>query len=379
MKLVREILRSELGHALSMALVLLLMGGLFVVPVLLLVTTSLKANMMAEENTSELYAADAGVEYGVWTLKYDEEFVLPVEGETPLPLYLPEPTMNGIAVQVTLSNEGVDGYKITSAAGGTTIESYVSLTSSLAWLLDNAVSSPGTVDLKNDSVVTGGVVSSEEPTGQGTYDSWDDYDGGGYSWPTAEQISPFYWEQVKDLSPESDPWDIDVSSGTMDEPYPIGPLGSALAPGNLNISGGGVARLEGTVYVVGNLTVFNSCTIDLNGQTVYVEGNIEFKSGCTFVGSGCIIAEGSIDFKTNGDTDPDGFLFLMSISGQVTLHNADSIYGAVAGTSEVELKNGCALTLTAQPEGGLNFPETSGSGATGGGQVEMLSYTINPP
>jgi len=372
MKLLRKILRNEAGQALPMALLLLVLGGLLIGTSVSLTYTNLKANIMVDRKTSELYAADAGVEDAVWNLQYGPE---PAGGWGTWSDQIGN--INDRTVDVSISDEDGGTYKITSVAtsddgNSTTIECYISLLD-FSWLFDSAITSPGDIDLKNNVSITGGVTCPDEPTGPGDYDEWiqDSVD----NWPTAEEFSAFYWEKVKDLSPESDPWDIDVSSGTMEDPCLIGPSGSALAPGDLNISGGGVAKLNGTVYVKGILVVNNSCTINLNGQTIFVEGSIEFKNGCTFLGSGCIIAVGQIIFKTNGETDPDGFIFLISINDKVDIRNGDSIYGAVAGDALVELKNGCNLTLTDVPEDGLNFP---GGDSGSSGPLEILTYTIDP-
>jgi len=373
----KRILKGEAGQALPMALVLLVLGGLLVGTSVSLMHTNLKANIMVDRKTSELYAADAGVEEVLWNIQYKDGFTLPEDGDAPQ-LIVENLDLNEKTVNAYISKQADQPYKITSTASddgnSTTIECYISSSLDFSWLFDNAITSPGTITLKNNTDVTGGIISPTKPDYPDRYDYWTQDDLA--NWPTAEEFSAFYWEQVKDLSPESNPWDIDVSSGTMDEPCPIGPSGSALAPGDLNISGGGVAKLNGTIYVKDNLVVKDSCTINLNGQTIYVEGNIELKNGCTFLGSGCIIAGGRIDFKTNGKTDPDGFIFLMSMTDDVILHNADSIYGCVAGNVDVELKNGCDLTLTDVPEDGLNFPSGGGGGSSS--QLEILTYTIDP-
>ena len=211
------------------------------------------------------------------------------------------------------------------------------------------------------------------PGGQGTYDDFwveDPVD----DWLTAEYIPGFYWEQVESLTPEPDGYTIDISSGTVDNPVPIEPL---YVEGKLIIESPGVegvVRLDGPIYVTGDIEVKNSCTIILNGQTIYAEGDINFKNGCTFLGSGCIIAVGKVDFRTNNDTDPDGFIFVMSIDDYVVhyvvLHNADSICGALAGKVDIELKEGANLTLTDPPDE-LNFPDDSSG-------PDILTYNINP-
>ncbi len=103
--------------------------------------------------------------------------------------------------------------------------------------------------------------------------------------------------------------------------------------------------------------------IRLNGNTIYVTGEIEIKNGggLKTLGSGCIIAEGNITYRTNGESDPNGFLFLMSVNGIVKIDNGDSIYGSIAsfgsGANEIDLKNGSDITFDGRPsDGTLNFP-----------------------
>jgi hypothetical protein len=51
-----------------MALILLVVGGLLIVPTVNLTSTSLNYHRIIEENTQELYAADSGMQYAQWHL-----------------------------------------------------------------------------------------------------------------------------------------------------------------------------------------------------------------------------------------------------------------------------------------------------------------------
>ena len=107
MKLLRKILHGEGGQALPMALILLLFGGFLVVPTLHLITTTLNANRMVDENTLELYAADAGVEKVLWHIRYDGDFTVPASGnETVLQQF----TINGKTVDAKISRESGQPY-----------------------------------------------------------------------------------------------------------------------------------------------------------------------------------------------------------------------------------------------------------------------------
>lgn len=82
--------RREKGMAMVMALIALALGMLLIVPTLSYVSTGVKAASVYKGVTSELYAADAGVEYALWSLNKG----LPVN--SPI-------TVGGIPVTITVS------------------------------------------------------------------------------------------------------------------------------------------------------------------------------------------------------------------------------------------------------------------------------------
>jgi len=68
----REAAKKQAGQAFILVLILLLVGGLILTPLLGFMGTGLKSGQVFEDKTSELYAADAGIEDGLWQIKYDE-------------------------------------------------------------------------------------------------------------------------------------------------------------------------------------------------------------------------------------------------------------------------------------------------------------------
>jgi len=62
---------DETGMALILVLVLLLLGGITIVPVLAHISDALKTGQQYENKSKELYTADSGVEDGLWRIKYD--------------------------------------------------------------------------------------------------------------------------------------------------------------------------------------------------------------------------------------------------------------------------------------------------------------------
>jgi hypothetical protein len=62
---------GEAGQALILVLIFLTLGSLTLVPTLDHISTALKTGEIYERNTNELYTADAGIEDGLWRIKYD--------------------------------------------------------------------------------------------------------------------------------------------------------------------------------------------------------------------------------------------------------------------------------------------------------------------
>ncbi|MFC1979312.1 hypothetical protein ACFLVS_00290 [Chloroflexota bacterium] len=357
---------KESGQVLIMVLILLALGSLLAVPTVRLAGTSVNYHRVVEENTLELYAADSGMQYALCKLAGS-----PGEFEPePLPSGVNGKTVNITAEQVNGSKYRVVSTAISDNSSSTAIESYVTLASIYDYLFDNAITSPGDVTLQPDTEVNGDIQLNGDLDNKG--DIVGEISDEPVIMPTVEEISAFYWFDVEDLTPLPDGYTIDISSGTEADPYPIGPL---YASGNLTITGSGVARIDGTIYVAGNLS-FNptpSMTILLNMQTIFAKGSISLNPGVTISGSGCIIAVGSLNFQP--DISGEDFVFLMSVEGTVDLQPGNSFYGSVAGDVEVELSPGTTLQWTSLSEG-MNF---GGGGGIGGtvGDMDILTWHIS--
>ena len=101
--------KRESGQALSLGLVLLLIGGLTLPPLLALVNTGLKSSQVYEQKTDELYAADTGVEDAKYNLWGGPDHTAPLYdllhglGENDSRSYqLPQP-VNGLLVDVVVT------------------------------------------------------------------------------------------------------------------------------------------------------------------------------------------------------------------------------------------------------------------------------------
>jgi hypothetical protein len=71
MKQLIRMLKKEAGQALPMALILLFVGAMVTVVILDLATTNLKATEVIDQKTRNLYAADAGIDDGLWKVRYN--------------------------------------------------------------------------------------------------------------------------------------------------------------------------------------------------------------------------------------------------------------------------------------------------------------------
>lgn len=70
-RLLKVILHSQSGQALPMAMVLLIIGGLVIVPMLNFISGNMKAAQVIKEKVYDFYASDAGAEDGLWKVRYD--------------------------------------------------------------------------------------------------------------------------------------------------------------------------------------------------------------------------------------------------------------------------------------------------------------------
>jgi len=380
-KLIRKLNRSERGVVLIIVLILLAVGGLTLAPMLQHMGTGLKAGQTYERKTDEYYAADAGVEDALWQITREERDLHLPDDEADLDWNYTITDVNGKTVDVSIdyvdeSADGYDVYKIISIAGAdgsdTTIECYAIFGGGFCFLLDNAITSPGDVSIGNNSTVDGNIVCEgtrdEDPGAIILNDpSPDDPIG---DWPTEGEVSRFYYRQVDPLNPFlNDTIDLNGTDRTLSDPiYREGDLkiiNSSNTPATLT--------LGDTIYITGKLEIQNtkSFTLDLNGQSIFVKSNSPYPPGainvsdadCVLQGSGCIIGVGDIYFKPNMNSNPDDFLFVMSIYGEIQFQPLGDYYGSVAGDVSVELQPNCTLAWDEPPE--LNFPGNSEGDYTG--------------
>lgn len=340
--------------------ILLLVGGLAVSSLLSYMGTGLVTGRVYETRSVELYAADAGVEDAVWKIQHPGEAgYLPCSPGSPPRLYNIT-DVNGKGVQVTIQSVyAVENmtfiYRVLSTASGsgsgTEIEAYVDGVNKYgdyAGLLNQIVTTQGEIEAAKK-------VYLDPPSGPNG--PVENYEG---PWPTSEELKDFYWQDVEDQTP--------YSSGTID----INGLNTTKGPlyrdGTMDIKNSSntpaTLKLTGTLYITGDTligTTGKDFTLDLNGNTIFVASNttgsqkaLWIGDRVTLLGSGVVVAVGDIYFapKAQATTEP---VFVLSVAGETLLQPNGNIYGAIAGSVEVDLQPGTSLTYPTGGFGDLNF------------------------
>lgn len=132
---IRIMAEGQSGKILVMALVLLVVGGLLLTPLLGLMSTGLIAGQVYERKAAQLYAADAGVQDGIWKILNAEKAGLPGSpcGDEPWDYAYDMPeAVNENHVHVSMEYLGDGNHRIRSTAtdehGQTTVDSYITAT-----------------------------------------------------------------------------------------------------------------------------------------------------------------------------------------------------------------------------------------------------------
>jgi hypothetical protein len=101
---------EQSGQALILVLIFLLLGSLTLVPALANIGTALKTGVRYEKKTDALYAADSGIEDGMWQIKYDGLQTMFGGGEsyeydfTNNASYVLDSPVNGLTTNVSVQN-----------------------------------------------------------------------------------------------------------------------------------------------------------------------------------------------------------------------------------------------------------------------------------
>jgi len=97
-------MKRELGQALVFILILLGAGSVLTVAFLNTTYTVVTSRQIYGQFINEDYAADAVVEYGMWRLKHDPYFDVPIGTESP-PFYV---TLNGVTANATITAQALE-------------------------------------------------------------------------------------------------------------------------------------------------------------------------------------------------------------------------------------------------------------------------------
>jgi hypothetical protein len=369
------------GHILTLTLLIMMVGAIILGLLFQYLGASLVLAIKSEERAITYYAADSGVEDAFYWLQQDKESeVLWVcnEGEQ---LWTREAYGIGDrTVDVNVEDIGNDIHKITSTAHtdegkGTTIESYVlTATWNLSPLGGGAITSNNTVRLQNNTLVNGNV---SVPGG----DEWRIDNKGTINgsiiplpppWPTAEELSIMFWQDVAELEPFPDLY-IDTAYNS-----PIGPL---YREGSLEIMASVLdtqASLNGTIYVTGDMDIgkgggaggegTKDFILHLNGQTIFVEGTLQIYEKCSIEGQGSIIALGDIVFGPKIQAGDGNYVFTMSVEGTLNFQPKGTYTGSAYGYEHVEVHSNVVVNWVGAGDFGYKLPSLE--------MVDMLTYDI---
>jgi len=359
-----KLIKEEKGQILTMVLALLVLGSLLIAPALVNASATLIAGRMYNERSSQLYAADAGVEDALYKLyKQWDNPNIPKNNGTWIPAqtwsYTLSP-LNGKTTTVTI--DGITGnatdksYKITAIAtgtGSTKIEAYTELGS---LFINNAAVCGGTI-------TTHGTVTIQYPDGSDA-PVIDHYTG---TFPTPADLLALYRPQT--------PYPTTIGNTitiTGDTAIPASYCNTALTI-KCTANGSPTATLNGpvpngTIYVNGDLTIGQTqkdFVLDLNGNTIYCTGSASIGGKTTIKGTGVIISVGSMTFMPNiAAGSEDNFILVMSVTSTTTFQPGGNFYGTVSGDVDITLQPGCKIILPPPPEDGLNYPALGGASST---------------
>lgn len=285
---VKRIISDENGRVLAIALILLVVGGLVIAPLLGLMTTGLAAGQVYEKKTAELYAADAGVEYGIWHLQDG--------GSTNDTLEL---TINGKAVTVETEELPHDcyemaTYEITSTAtsqdgSSTTVMAHVTgLTVYMDELFLDA--NAGTVYMPTNVYVEGDVEVSAEVHIVGNLRA------GGY-------VELNQGSLIGGIVCVGDYLTMNNNSTIEAEVYVAGDLtmnNLAIIESDLNV--GGIVTISGSAEVIGGIHADGDVTIE--GQAPQVFGDVCTNGNVSVSGSNAWIVGNVTAGGTISPPDP---------------------------------------------------------------------------
>ena len=311
MKMLNKIIKREDGFALPAALVLLLLGGLLVIPTTSLTSTNLTLNRAVDEADRNMYAADAGIEYTYWQIVNNPLLSLPTVGQQSTVDF--PASVNGKPVSVILQNVDGTTFRIESTSSSGSPRSYTTTSdvdiaftgggSSSSDVFDYALFSTngditlgGNTDVESDEVqqgdvyanngnvyLSGNAVVNGDASATSSITTADNSSITGGSFPGSPQITT---PVIDGTAYESETLDFTCVPVTQTGDWTISGIGDVTfsspehISGNMSISRLGTVTFEGSVCVDGNLTISSNANVVFNGP-VKVGGTLSIESNNT--------------------------------------------------------------------------------------------------
>ncbi len=414
---IKRILQTEQGFALPMALILMLLGGLFIVPTAQLAQTSLIATMTIDEVDRNNYAASAGMEYAYWRIKNDVSLALPTTGQqVPLPF---SDTVNGRTPVITIDNLNGTTFRITSSAtngsSSVTIISDADLTfSGGATIFDNALTGlSGNIEFGGNTIVQADTPLAADIYAGGTPGNitlyggcYVDGDASAVGTITKDSNSTIAGQQYPGSPPLLPPPEIDTWAQncktqamtitcppvTQSSNWPITGSGNITYPnaehvsGNLSISRNGTVTFSDTVCVDGNLTISSSAKVvflgpvKVNGYVLISDDNTVTFDNTAYVGGyfkterNAVINVGNILYINDyiamaGNRNAAFKKYYLNRDSPILAESNIDLTGNAITHSSVALD----LPIIVSVNGNISLYGSSGSGAR---WVEAVLYAI---
>lgn len=216
---IKEMIQSEGGYALPIVLILLLMGSLFVTPLLGFIGQGILTGKHYENKMYEFYSADAGVEDGIHKVENDYASLLVLNDDESYSYTLPE-TVNGLSTNVTITNVAlirgvVEGYnKSAPHEGWVDLATPVIVEVTADYVEYSVHVSANYTGMGNRRVEEMGVYFTDEPINTQVDDPFDVQFNGTFTLAELEPSSPTYesltggfayvWDWKKNREPTFD-------------------------------------------------------------------------------------------------------------------------------------------------------------------------------
>jgi len=344
------LLREQKGQVLPIALAMLAIGSLIVVPLLNLIETVLKSGIHEESRMYEHYAADAGISDGLLQMIVNNPSLPAISGNWSYDIV----DTNTRAVAVDIFRIDQTTWTIASTATSVSGNS-----TTLSSRVEEQTCAPNAITSASVTIVSGATINGDVHfdstigtlTQEGTING--EIIDRPIEFPTIAEVEAFYGDATQGAPEYEGDMNLSLGTETIGDPYSLGPI---RVLGNLDIQANseGAVRLDGIVYVEGDLSIGQNVRVYLNDHTLFAAGavGVTISSGASPYGSGCIVARGSITVSSN--TQHADYILVWSLMGDVDLAISGGYRGNVyCGEStipgELFLQTGTTITWVEPP------------------------------